>query len=97
MMAITPGNGLAFQRRLSTGGASASTLGALVAAPYWVKLVRSGNTLSGYASPDGVTWTLVGSDTVVMGAGVYVGLPVTSHNDGVLSTATFTNVSVTSP
>jgi glucose/arabinose dehydrogenase/PKD repeat protein len=34
MMALTPGNGLAFQRRLSTGGASASTLGALVAAPY---------------------------------------------------------------
>ena len=74
-----------------------SNHGALVAAPYWVKLVRSGNTLSGYASSDGVAWTLVGSDTVSMTASVYVGLPVTSHSDGVLSTATFTNVSATSP
>ncbi len=97
MMAITPGNGLIFQRRLATGGLSSSIHGALVAAPYWVKLVRSGNTLSGYASSDGVGWTPVGSDTVVMAAGVYIGLPVTSHADGVLCTATVTNVSVTSP
>ncbi|MEP6994637.1 MAG: PQQ-dependent sugar dehydrogenase [Acidobacteriota bacterium] len=97
MMVLTPGNGLAFQRRLATGGVSTTTPGALIAAPYWVKLVRSGNTLSGFASSDGVSWTLVGSDTVSMAAAVYVGMPVTSHSDGVLSTATFTNVSSTSP
>jgi hypothetical protein len=32
-----------------------------------------------------------------MAAGVYVGLPLTSHNVGALCTATFDNVSVTSP
>ena len=95
MMAITSGNGLTFQRRLATGGPSTSTQGALVAAPYWVKLVRSGNTLSGYASSDGVGWTLVGSDTISMTASVYVGMPLTSHNTSALCTATFSNVSVT--
>jgi hypothetical protein len=95
MMALTPGNGLAFQRRLATGGGTSNTSGALVAAPYWVKLVRLGNTLSGYASPDGVTWTLVGSDTVVMSTNVFVGLPLTSHNGAAVCTATFDSTSVT--
>jgi hypothetical protein len=95
MMAITPGNGLAFQRRLTAGGVTSNTSGALVAAPYWVKLVRLGNTLSGYSSPDGVNWTLVGSDTVVMTSAVYVGLPLTSHNAAALCTATFDSTSVT--
>ena len=94
MMVITPGNGLSFQRRLTTGGLTTHTAGALVAAPYWVKIVRTGNTLSGYSSSNGTTWTLVGSDTVTMAAAVYVGLPLTSHDNGILGTATFDNVSV---
>jgi fibronectin type 3 domain-containing protein len=95
MMVLTPGNGLAFQRRITTGGLTTHTQGAVVAAPYWVKLVRSGNIFSGYSSPDGVAWTLVGSDTVTMSAGTYVGLPLTSHNTAALCTATFGNVSAT--
>jgi regulation of enolase protein 1 (concanavalin A-like superfamily) len=95
MMELTPGNGVSFQRRLATNGPSTSVHGAMVSAPYWVKLVRSGNVLSGSASSDGVNWTVVGTDTVSMTASVYVGLAVTSHSDGVLATASLTNVSVT--
>ena len=97
-MCITPGNGAAFQRRLTTGGASDNnhTGGGSAAVPYWVCLTRSGSTVSGYRSPDGVTWTLVGSDTVSFTAAtVYAGLAVTSHTNSAVSTATFTNVAAT--
>ncbi len=95
MTVITPGNGIAFQRRLVTNDISYHTQGAIVVAPYWVKIVRSGNLFSGYSSPDGVTWTFVGSDTVVMGSTAYVGLALSAHNNAVLGTATFDSVSVT--
>ncbi|MBV8880790.1 MAG: hypothetical protein JO332_12540, partial [Planctomycetaceae bacterium] len=93
-MAITPGNGAAFQRRVGPGGASTHSAGPAVVAPYWVRLVRSGSTVTGSVSNDGATWTTVGSDTISMSALVDVGLAVTGHNNGVLCTSTFTNVAV---
>jgi hypothetical protein len=94
MMVLTPGNGLAFQRRITTGGSTSHTPGANVVAPYWVKIVRTTNTFTAYSSPDGIAWTLVGSDTISMTANVYVGLALTSHNNPVLCTATMDNVAV---
>ena len=97
-MCITPGNGAAFQRRTSTGGGSDNnhTGGGSATVPYWVRLTRSGTTVSGHRSVDGVTWTLVGSDTVSFTSQtVYAGLAVTSHTNGAVSTATFTNVAAT--
>jgi hypothetical protein len=93
MMVVTPGSGNAFQRRLSTGGVSTHTAGSAVTAPYWVRLTRRGNTLTGYESSNGSAWTQVGTDTVSMTSSVYIGLCVTSHNDGALCTANFDNVS----
>jgi hypothetical protein len=89
---VTPANGVAFERRLTPGGSTSYT-GATGAAPVWVKLVRSGTTLTASTSPDGVTWTAAGTDTVAFGASVYVGLAVTSHTDGVLCTVTMDTVS----
>jgi len=91
-MALTPGNGLAFQRRVATGGVSAHTAGAASGSPVWVGLVRNGATITASSSTNGVTWTQVGVDTVSMGAQVFVGLAVTSHAAGVLNTSTFDNV-----
>jgi RHS repeat-associated protein len=84
-----------FVYRASTGGSSTySSLGA-VSLPYWVKLVRSGNTFTGYASPDGVNWTQIGStQTITMATNVYIGLAVASQNTTSLGAATFDNVSV---
>jgi len=48
-----------------------------------------GDVFTGYTSLDGVNWSLVGSQTVSFTAPVVVGLAVTSHNNGVLNTATF--------
>ena len=64
-----------------------------VNAPYWVKLVRSGNSFSGYISADSNTWTQVGAaQTITMANPVYAGLAVTAHNNSSLCTATFDNV-----
>jgi lysophospholipase L1-like esterase/regulation of enolase protein 1 (concanavalin A-like superfamily) len=92
---VTPSAGAEFIRRTTTGGASTATGNAGIAAPHWVRLVRSGNTFTAYRSADGVTWATIGSDTIAMGATVYAGLVVTSHNDGTLATATVGNVSLT--
>jgi hypothetical protein len=91
-VAVTPGNGVAFQYRTTTGGSSTSANTTGFSAPYWVKLVRSGNTFTGYRSPNGVTWTQQGTTTIAMGAAVYVGLALTSHNNSSLCAATFDNV-----
>jgi regulation of enolase protein 1 (concanavalin A-like superfamily) len=93
-MLVSPGKGIAFQRRTLPGGTSTSTAGALVAAPYWVKLERIGATFNAYASADGVAWTLVGSDTIAMGASVVVGLAVSSHTATAAALATFDGVTI---
>ena len=93
-MLVSYSRGLAFQRRTVTGGTSTSTAGALAAAPYWVRLDRSGSTFTAYQSPDGATWTLVGTDTIPMGTTVYIGLGVSSHTTTATATGTFDNVTV---
>jgi regulation of enolase protein 1 (concanavalin A-like superfamily) len=95
MVNLTPSVGAEFIRRTTTGGASTATGNAGVTAPHWVRLVRSGNTFTAYRSADGVTWTTIGTETIAMGATVYVGFAVSSHNDGVLATAAVDNVSLT--
>ena len=92
-MLVSSGKGVAFQRRLADGNTSVSSSGSTSSAPWWVKIVRTGSTISGYESPDGATWTLVGTDTFTMGASGFIGLGVSSHVDGTLATATFDNVS----
>ncbi|MDB6018213.1 MAG: hypothetical protein JWR19_2702 [Pedosphaera sp.] len=91
-MFMAASQGASFQRRVSTGGVSTDTTTTGVFAPYWVKLVRSGNTFTGYRSSDGNTWVLVGSDTVAMGSAAYVGLAVTAHNNTVINTSALDNV-----
>ena len=82
---MTPGNGVTWQSRSSTGGSTGNSATASLIAPYWVKLVRSGNTFTGYRSPDGVTWTQQGtSQTFTMATTAYVGLALTSHNSSTL-------------
>jgi hypothetical protein len=92
LIAVTPGNGVTFQYRLSDGGGDNNTTAA-GSAPCWVKLVGSGGTFTGYCSPDGANWTLVGSTTLTNITTAYVGLAVTAHNDSSLCAAAFDNVS----
>jgi regulation of enolase protein 1 (concanavalin A-like superfamily) len=93
-MLVSPGKGVAFQRRGVTNGTSASTAGSASAAPHWVRLTRSGNTFTAYESSDGTSWTQVGTETIPMAQMVYVGLAVTSHSTSASATCTFDHVSV---
>ena len=90
-MFVTPGNGLAFARRVKPGRMTAQTNGADTSPAVWVRLVRRGKTFSGYTSDTGAMWTLVGSALINMDASVYVGLAVTSHVSSKATTATFEN------
>jgi len=83
-----------------TGTASSSAYQSVGSAtpPNWLKLVRSGNVFTMYGSSNGTTWTQLGpSQTVTMAPGVYVGLAVSNRNTSSLATATFDNVSLTTP
>jgi DNA-binding beta-propeller fold protein YncE len=88
MMDLRPTGGAEFSRRTTTGGATSATTRPGIAAPYWVRLVRSGSTFTGYVSANGTTWSQVGSATINMSSSVYVGILVNSHNNSALCTAT---------
>jgi hypothetical protein len=90
--------GIYFDVRTTAGGSTSEPGGVSATLPYWVKVSRSGNTFSSFASTDGVNWVQVGtSQTITMGQSVYMGLAVNSGSAAALATATFDNVSVTSP
>ncbi len=92
MAVMTPAYGFAFQRRTTPAGSSTTTGYGGIAAPYWVRLVRQGSNFSAYRSADGNAWKWVGTQAMAMGTPAYVGLAVTSHNNGVGCTAQIDNV-----
>lgn len=94
---VSGANGVAFQYRQTTGGAAGpgGVFDKTTRAPYWVRLRRIGNRFTAYVSTDGQSWRQQGdSISVTMGATVHAGLAVTSHRDGALTTATFSNVNI---
>ena len=52
-----------FAARATVAGNTATINSAALAFPRWVRLVRTGATLAGYVSTDGLTWTQVGATT----------------------------------
>jgi hypothetical protein len=55
-MMVTPGHGVRWEANFSTDVA-----GRAESTPQWLRLTRSGQTISGYESADGVDWHQVGS------------------------------------
>jgi hypothetical protein len=92
MIAVTPGNGVTWQYRTNTAGTTRVNNTPSLSAPYWVKLVRSGNIFTGYRSPDGTSWTQQGTVTNALASSAYIGLALTSHDSSSLCAATFDNV-----
>jgi hypothetical protein len=101
---LTPGSKYAFvgvlpdgsvrsQNRASTAsGSSAVNSGSLAMPNAWARLVRSNNSVLAYKSSDGASWTLVGSNSIVMATNIYFGLAVASGTNSALSAASLTNV-----
>jgi regulation of enolase protein 1 (concanavalin A-like superfamily) len=94
LMLASPGKGFAFQRRVTRDGVSTHTSGGAGTAPHWLKLRRTGSTLTASTSPDGVTWTTVATDTIPMAPDVLIGLAVSSHTATASCLAVFDNVTV---
>jgi regulation of enolase protein 1 (concanavalin A-like superfamily) len=93
---VSAARGVAFQRRRATGGSSTHTAGPSANAPYWLRIERVGSTLRAYSAADGATWRLIGSETISMPQMVLVGIAVTAHSTSRLTTASVSDVRVTS-
>ena len=92
---LKPDGSVEFMTRATTNGATSFIAASSQPFPAWLKLARSGNTVTGYRSSDGSNWIAVGSTSVTMSTNALIGLAVTSHNTSALNTSTFDNVSVT--
>jgi hypothetical protein len=95
---VTAVDGTQFLKRKETGdvttvGKTGRDRGTF---PYWVKLVREGDTFSAFESGDGQQWTLVGTDTVKMGPKAEVGLVSSSHQKAVTNTSKLDHVKIES-
>ena len=90
---VRPTGDLEFMTRPSSGAATTFLATAQKSPPAWIRLTRSGNTVTGSVSADGTNWTTVGSTTLNIGSGAEIGLVVCSVTSG-LNTSTFDNVSV---
>ena len=94
VMLVSAARGAAFQWRAAIGGTSSSISGSTSAPPRWVRLVRAGNTFTGYESPDGATWIQVSSQSITMASQAFVGLAVASHNTSATTTSQIESVAV---
>jgi hypothetical protein len=94
-------NGSSLQWRDSQGAQSGSIDEGAGTAPYpgWVRLVRSGNTFTAYWASDNNgspgTWNPAGTHVTAMGTNVLIGLAVTAHNNGAVTTSMVDHVSIT--
>jgi len=94
--AAAAGNGASFQYRAAADGDSANADSAVVVAPpYWVRVQRFADTLTGSISADGKTWSQIGTTAITMADPVCIGLCVTSHAAGENRTYQFDSISVT--
>jgi hypothetical protein len=79
----------------STAGASTAFLGTYTApVPVWLRLQRSGPTVTSAVSLDGTNWTEIGSVAISLPTVAYAGLAVTSTDNTQLNTSTFDNLTV---
>lgn len=81
--------------RSSTSSSSVAKAGQSATAPNcWVRVVRTGNTLCGYSSPNGNIWILVGSTTISMAANIQLGFAVASGTASSATSASLSNLFV---
>ena len=90
--AVEPASGITTE---ATGYTESIPGTSSVSGPHWVRLTRSGDAFVTSESIDGETWIDGPTQVLPMASEVYIGLALTSHNDGTLTTAEFSNVTVT--
>ncbi len=94
-MVITPFNKVSFQYRTSGNSSARPGISASFdSTPMWVRITRTGNTITGSYSSNGSTWTTLTTQSIEMNATLHVGLALSSHDNSRLNTATIDNVTI---
>ncbi len=97
---MSTGNGgtVFFQNRTTTGTPSLTST-TNRGFPEWIRLVRTGNTFTGFYSHDGVTWTQQGTaaTNTMTGTALTVGLAVGPRTGGQTANLVFDNVTFHTP
>ncbi|HEY4417159.1 MAG TPA: LamG-like jellyroll fold domain-containing protein, partial [Verrucomicrobiae bacterium] len=84
-----------FEYRAANNGNITTTFSAPgISLPVWVQLVRSGNDFTGYSSPDGSTWTQLGTVQTILPTVLKSGLVSSAGISNLLNTSTFDSVTV---
>ncbi len=97
-MCLSNTQGVAFQYRAETGGASTNVqLAGVSERPQWLRLTKdiSGNFTAYHANDVGGApgpWTQVGTQNIQMDTPCFIGLAITSHTAGVTASAEFSNI-----
>ncbi|HEX3132770.1 MAG TPA: hypothetical protein VHX44_04210, partial [Planctomycetota bacterium] len=82
-------------RRTATNAMSTYTAGSTSTVARWLRLVRTGSTITASESANGTTWSVVGSVSVSLANPVQIGFAVTSGDNSKLCTAVFDVVQIT--
>jgi regulation of enolase protein 1 (concanavalin A-like superfamily) len=90
-MTVTPSRGSNFVFRTQASGPCDMVGGNQ---HHWLKITRTGATITGYVSDDGRQWTVHGKAQIPMTGPIYLGLCVCSHQQGRLNKAMFDHVEV---
>lgn len=94
-MAATPGSGFEHHARTTLGGSNTKTT-LTRPATLWLRLQRTGGSVSAFQSSDGTLWTQVGAtQALAMGMEVEAGLALSSFSDSTVASAQFDNLTTT--
>ena len=89
MRVLNVGGDVTFQRRSSSFYDAVTDAPTSSALPRWLRLVRQGNTVQAFDSPDGQNWGWVATENIGLPQSVFVGLAVCSHEDSRVASAQF--------
>ena len=96
-MMLSP-NGTVFQERRETGGSTGwgtgHSGGEIYAPPVYLRVVRQGDTFTGYYSRDGVQWSRRSHQEITMPQEIHFGFAVTSYSFGSTATGVFDRLSI---
>ena len=90
------GNNIIFEYRNAINGSATTILGSgTFTLPFWLKVLKSGTTYSGYTSADGISWKKIGSQDLHFGNSIpaFYGMAVTSVNNTELAVGKIDNFS----
>jgi hypothetical protein len=91
---VRPSGEIEFMSRSADGAETIYYTGSWMPFPGWLELRREGDSIAGYQSSDGVSWSRIGAIAAPWAADALGGVVVTSHDTTRLTQATFDNVAI---